>query len=69
MSETVKGENIKLGDVVRISISKPNQIIPTVVQGQITGLRFWRVDELAVEFDGISGEWFYLDSTVEVEIV
>lgn len=69
MSETVKGANIKLGDVVRISISKPNQIIPTVVQGQITGLRFWRVDELAVEFDGISGEWFYLDSSAEVEIV
>lgn len=69
MSETVKGANIKLGDVVRISISKPNQIIPTTVQGQITGLRFWRVDELAVEFDGISGEWFYLDSSVEVEIV
>lgn len=69
MSETVKGENIKLGDVVRISISKPNQVIPTTVQGQVVGIRFWRVDEIAIELDGISGEWFYLGSTTEVEIV
>lgn len=69
MSETVKGENIKLGDVVRISISKPNQVIPTTVQGQVVGIRFWRVDEIAIELDGISGEWFYLSSTTEVEIV
>ena len=69
MSETVKGENIKLGDVVRISITKANQVIPTTVQGQVTGIRFCRIDEIAIEFDGIDAEWFYLDKTVEVEIV
>jgi transposase-like protein len=68
MSE-VKGQKIKLGDLVRISIKKPEQVIPTTVQGEVTGIRFWRVDEIAIEFDGISGEWFYLDATVELEIV
>jgi len=68
MSE-VKGQKIKLGDLVRISIKKPEQVIPTTVQGEVTGIRFWRVDEIAIEFDGISGEWFYLDATVGLEIV
>ena len=68
MSE-VKGQKIKLGDLVRISIKKPEQVTPTTVQGEVTGIRFWRVDEIAIEFDGISGEWFYLDATVELEIV
>ena len=41
-------------NVVRISISKPNQVIPTTVQGQVVGIRFWRVDEIAIELDAIS---------------
>lgn len=69
MSEKVKGSEIKLNDIVRISIKKPEQVIATTVQGQITGIRFWRVDQIAIEFDGIDAEWFYLDSNVEVEVL
>lgn len=69
MSETVKGSEIKLNDIVKITIKKSSQTVETTVQGQVTGIRFWRVDQIAIEFDGIDAEWFYLDNNTEVEVL
>jgi hypothetical protein len=68
MSE-VKGSDIRLNDVVKLTISKKNQVVPTTVQGQVSGIRFWLVDQLAITFDGITGEWFYLNEDVAVEVI
>lgn len=67
MSE-IKGNEIKLGDSVRLGIHKKGQLVVTVVQGVCTALRLWKNDELAIQVEGID-DWFYLDDTITVQVV
>lgn len=67
MSE-IKGNDIRLGDSVRLGIQKKSQLAVTIVQGVCNAIRFWKNDELAIQVEGID-DWFYLDDTVTVQVI
>lgn len=67
MSE-VKGDNVRINNVVRIEIKTPAQINATLIQGQVQGIRYWKTDQIAIQIEGIA-DWIYLDASAEIEVL
>lgn len=62
-----KGSNLSVGNIVTIKISHEHHA-STEIFGEITGLRLWSDDRIAVEIAGIS-DWIILNDRTEVGLV
>jgi hypothetical protein len=65
----LKGSEIKIGDLVVVKILKTDSTLPTRVIGKVSGVRLWSTNEVAVEIEGITAEWFILNDTREIEVI
>lgn len=67
MSQKPKGSQVKIGDRVTIEIKKKDMLVVAIAQGEVSGIRKWDVDVIAVEIEGID-EWFILNDFREIRI-
>lgn len=67
MSQKTKGSQVKIGDRVTIEIKKKDMLVVAIAQGEVSGIRKWDVDVIAVEIEGID-EWFILNDFREIRI-